>query len=394
MTTSFKNRVKVSISNTPSTTGDFVLSSAAAGYQSFGASDDGKTYDILITEGSAWEIRSSVYTHSSTTLSRGTLIESSTGSAINFTSAAVVINTSVASKQLSVNVSSPVSNQALTYNGSDWVNSTLSYAASGANSDITSLSGITGAIATADYVDFDTVNAQTPAVGRITWDATNGCLQYGAVGGNVNIQLGQEQVIYAFNGTGSPMTDGQIVYIVGAQGNNASIALASNSSETTSNVTIGMVTEPIANGARGFVTIAGMVNGLNTFAYNEGDQVWLGSTAGTWTTTKPVAPAHSVLVGYITRKHAVVGSVLVNVQNGFELDELHDVLISSATDTQILQYDGVNHYWKNVPITNVLPSQTGNTGKYLTTNGSTTSWATVSSSGGVDAIAVSFYGGV
>jgi hypothetical protein len=43
----------------------------------------------------------------------------------------------------------------------------------------------------------------------------------------------------------------------------------------------------------------------------------------------------------------------------------------------------------------LLPSQTGNSGKYLTTNGTTTSWATVSSSGGtVISVDQSFTGGL
>lgn len=72
--------------------GAFTVSSAAAGFRAFGASQNGQTFDgVLITEGSAWEIRSGcVYTHSGTTLSRGTLEDSSTGSAIAFTAAAII----------------------------------------------------------------------------------------------------------------------------------------------------------------------------------------------------------------------------------------------------------------------------------------------------------------
>jgi len=42
----------------------------------------------------------------------------------------------------------------------------------------------------------------------------------------------------------------------------------------------------------------------------------------------------------------------------------------------------------------LAPSQTGNSGKYLTTNGSTTSWATVSGTGTVTSVAQSFTGGI
>lgn len=87
------------ISNTPSTTGNFTISTAATRASSapsnvtFGASHDGLTFKVRAHEPStgAWELRKGcTYTHSGTTLSRGTLEESSTGSAIDFTSAAIV----------------------------------------------------------------------------------------------------------------------------------------------------------------------------------------------------------------------------------------------------------------------------------------------------------------
>lgn len=87
------------ISNTPSITGNFTISAAATRASSapsnvtFGASHDGLTFKARIHEPStgAWELRKGcTYTHSGTTLSRGTLEASSTGSAIDFTSAAIV----------------------------------------------------------------------------------------------------------------------------------------------------------------------------------------------------------------------------------------------------------------------------------------------------------------
>jgi len=36
-----------------------------------------------------------------------------------------------------------------------------------------------------------------------------------------------------------------------------------------------MVTESIPHGSDGFVTTSGIVHGLNTLAFNEGDQLWL-----------------------------------------------------------------------------------------------------------------------
>ena len=373
--TAFRDRLKTTISNTPSTSGNLTISGASSGFKTFDATADGLLFDILISEGTDWELRKDCqYTHSTTTLTRGTLVSSSSGSAVSFTSSAIVSNVLLAQRTIPTTITAPSTNQLIHYDGTNWVNYTPTYAQAGANSDITSLTGITGDISTADSVTFDTVNAQTPGVGKLTWDQTYGTLQVGLVGGNVNLQVGQEEVLLIHNGTGSTLTDGQVVYITGSTGDIPSVALASNSTEVLSAKTIGVVTESISNGSNGFITLSGLVHGLNTNAYTEGDMIWLGSTAGTWTTTEPVAPAHAVFIGWVIKKAGGNGSILVHVQNGYELDELHNVLITSVADKNLLQYDSASTVWKNVTFDAVVPSQTSNNGKFLFTNGSSSSW--------------------
>jgi len=88
------NRVKMTVTSVASSgTGDITLNAASTGFRSFATaySNANATVDILITEGTAWEIaRNCTYTHSGTTVSRGTLENSSTGSAVVFTADAVV----------------------------------------------------------------------------------------------------------------------------------------------------------------------------------------------------------------------------------------------------------------------------------------------------------------
>ena len=71
------------------------------------------------------------------------------------------------------------------------------------------------------------------------------------------------------------------------------------------------------------------------------------TTAGTWTTTKPSAPQHLVYVGICVRAHPTQGVILVAVQNGYELPELHDVKITSPTNGQVLKYDSAQSLWVN-----------------------------------------------
>lgn len=85
-------RLKFTISNTPGTGSGFTVDTASSMFRT-PATDgvpNGTHLRLLITEGTAWEVCDSVYTSGSTSLSRGAFRSSSTGSAVNFTSAAVV----------------------------------------------------------------------------------------------------------------------------------------------------------------------------------------------------------------------------------------------------------------------------------------------------------------
>lgn len=86
-----RNRVQMTVTGTPGT-GTITLNAATSGYQSFASAYGADaTVDILITEGTSWEVaRNCTYTNSGTTVTRGTREASSTGSAVSFTSAAIV----------------------------------------------------------------------------------------------------------------------------------------------------------------------------------------------------------------------------------------------------------------------------------------------------------------
>lgn len=205
------------------------------------------------------------------------------------------------------------------------------------------------------YNKFDISPTGTPTtLGTLSWDAFYRTLQLVDGTGATNLQIGQEQRTLVHNNTGSALTDGQVVYITGSTGELPSVGLASNTGEMTSSVTLGVVTESIPNGTDGFITTSGIVHGLNTNAYTEGLPIWLGSTPGTFTQTKPIAPANSVLVGYVVKKAGGNGSIFVKIQNGYELDELHDVLITSKANNDGLFYESATGLWKNKSIATVL----------------------------------------
>lgn len=177
------------------------------------------------------------------------------------------------------------------------------------------------------------------------------------------------------NMTGATLTKGTIVYINGANGNKPTIAKALATSDATSAQTFGFLQSDIPNNSVGFAVAVGDLTGLDTSSITEGTQLYLSSTvAGEYTTTKQVAPAHLVYVGIVTRSHPTQGQIEVKIQNGYELDELHDVLISGETDGQVLQFESASGLWKNKTLATGLtvgstPISGGVNGQILFQNG-------------------------
>ncbi|CAB4152962.1 Intramolecular chaperone auto-processing domain containing protein [uncultured Caudovirales phage] len=157
------------------------------------------------------------------------------------------------------------------------------------------------------------------------------------------------------NTTGATIAKGTVIYLNGSSGTLPTIAKAQANSEATSSTTYGVVQNDIANNANGYVVVIGNLTGIDTSAYNAGDILWLSPTvAGGYTTTKPSAPNNSVYIGIVTRSNNTAGTIEVKIQNGYELDELHNVAISSVANNQVLVYESSSTLWKNKSIATIL----------------------------------------
>ena len=200
-------------------------------------------------------------------------------------------------------------------------------------------------------ITFDTTPTNAPtAVGSIYWDTGDGTPSV-VLDTDVSLQLGQENVARVYNGTGSTIAKGKVVAVSGAQGQRPSVVLADADSEPYSAATLGIAAEDIANGAEGFICTFGLVRGIDTSAFTDGNPIWLSQTAGEFTTAKPAAPAHLVFLGWVVKVNASSGEVFVHISNGWELDELHNVLITSPQSGNSLIYDAVAGVWKNANLT-------------------------------------------
>lgn len=155
---------------------------------------------------------------------------------------------------------------------------------------------------------------------------------------------------------GVAINKGQAVYVTGADGTNMIVGLASNATEATSSKTMGLLNSTVsANGFADVIT-EGLLSGLDTSTAVAGNPVWLG-TGGNLIyglANKPYAPNHLVFIGIVTRVNANNGEIFVKVQNGFELDELHDVDLKTTTpiNGHLLGFNGT--LWVNKTIASWL----------------------------------------
>ena len=169
----------------------------------------------------------------------------------------------------------------------------------------------------------------------------------GAYSSNVNETL----MRIVRKSTAGTITKGQAVYVVGSTGTHLTVELADASTEATAATTIGVAAESISDVSDGYMLVAGLLTGLSTLptaSFTNGAALWLSETAGALTTTRPTQPAHGVAMGWvINASNGSAGSAYIKIINGQELNELHDVLIVSATANNVLMYDTATSLWKN-----------------------------------------------
>ena len=146
------------------------------------------------------------------------------------------------------------------------------------------------------------------------------------------------------------LTPGTPVYLYAATGNRPSVRRAQNTGDATSAKTFGLMLDTVTVGQTGTVMCQGLLTGVDTGAFNEGDTIYLGATAGSITNIKPYAPNHLVYLGVVVRANQGQGQIYVRPQNGYELEELHNVNINhnvQLQNGQILVYNSSSQLWEN-----------------------------------------------
>jgi hypothetical protein len=206
----------------------------------------------------------------------------------------------------------------------------------------------------ADAVEFSLAPTNAPGAGQVAYDGATGSLSYLMNSSDVICHIGQQLFAYVKNAEAVTITKVQPVYLYQASGNKATVKLAYNTSDAGSAKTLGLAAEDITSNHTGFVICQGVLAGINTGSYNEGDTLYLGATAGTLTATKPYAPNHLVYVGVVEKANNGAGQIYVKPQNGYELDEIHNVDAKNPNDKDGIFYNISNSLWEHKSISDVL----------------------------------------
>ena len=203
-------------------------------------------------------------------------------------------------------------------------------------------------------------------VGATEWNNTIGSSQTLLKGGNVTLKNGVDLVARVVNkvtpNTTLTKAAYQAVRVSGASGQRLAVELARANTDNNSADTIGLVCETIATNQEGFIQTVGQLFDINTTGslqgetWADGDVLYLSpTTAGRLTNIKPTgSTGHIVVLGYVEYSHASQGSIYIKIMNGWELDELHNVYISSPANNDALIYESATQLWKNKTIATAL----------------------------------------
>ena len=183
--------------------------------------------------------------------------------------------------------------------------------------------------------------------------STDGSVAISAAGSNTDLSVTvagstTNVLCQVRNTTGSTLTKGTAVYISGVTGQISNVTKAIANSDPASAQTLGLMSADLANNTNGYVTVIGLIANIDTSAFTDGEQLYLSpATPGALTATKPVAPNHMVYVAVVEHAHLTQGKLFVKVQNGYELDEIHDVLITTPAAGHLLSRNTGNTLWEN-----------------------------------------------
>jgi hypothetical protein len=262
----------------------------------------------------------------------------------------------------------------------------LSAAVLGANNDITSMSAITGSIATPTYIQFNTTQNPLPtdATGRIYYDS-NDQFQTLAfqMNGNVVQKIGEEQ-FYRIKCQGA-ITKGQVVSFAGTLGSSGGLVgkAATGLTKDQAQYVLGVAAESGNNNEWIFVVSFGEVKQINTTGgaenWVQGDELYYNpAVTGGLTKLKPAVPNAIVLMAAVVNVGTNNGILFVRVTYGSVLGGTDgNVQFGTLNNLDVIQYNSTAQRWENVAASSLSVSYAATAGSAgsATTAGTATNLA-------------------
>ena len=203
----------------------------------------------------------------------------------------------------------------------------------------------------ADYFQLDTSYSDGAIAGKFSWNPDRETAELG-LDGTVSLILGQDNLWYVKNQTGTAIPKGVAVMAVGALGASSRILVAPMVADGTisSKYLIGITIEEIANGDDGFVIAQGKLRGINTSGFTQGTVLYCDpNNAGLLTSTEPTAPDLKLPIAFtIDSKNN--GTLAIRVTAGTTIGEANDVELTSVADNDFLVYNSTSGAWENEAI--------------------------------------------
>ena len=167
------------------------------------------------------------------------------------------------------------------------------------------------------------------------------------------IEFGQQMVIRVKNDTENLISPSTVVYLNGSQ-TFPTLEIADYSSYLTSEGTLGFVAHNMSGNTDGYVVTKGILRNVDLSNFSDGNEIYLYSS-GTFTNIKPIAPLPEVYLGTVI-KSGVNGILNVDINLGFELEELHNIKITNPTNGDVLTWDTDESVWTNKTVGSVSGS--------------------------------------
>jgi len=216
------------------------------------------------------------------------------------------------------------------------------------------------------WLTFNTAPSPVPtAVGSMYWDG--GTTMGVQATANVLIRIGESEYVYVK--ASSAITKGQLCYHTGAVGASGVITVAPTPLALADpNQIVGVAAETIALNGFGLIQISGDLRGFNTTGssvgetWADGDPLYYNPAyVGSFTKTKPSAPNQKTYVGEVTNAGSgSSGSINIRIVPGSVLGGTDsNVQFASLANSDLIQYDSVLGYWKNVTPASVISGAGG-----------------------------------